>query len=176
MPPYAICSSPTCVYLFDFRDDEDSQSRLPPEFCPTCPGKVIFHCRVCFWPLLVVPRRDIPMCWNCYARLRQNENLAGQKRVVRRIIVRAALGKAKMINSAHRDPNIVLGSISQACLLIVDLYRAGGKSPVETLFDSFPYGIRKSVGDGGEPCGTRIDMDSSGKNLPKGRGSPFQVA
>ena len=175
MPPYAICSSPTCAYLFDFRDEEESQPSRPLEFCPVCPGKVIFHCSVCFWALLVIPRQDIPMCWNCYARLRQDEDLVGEKLAIRKIIVRAALQSAKIVNKAYRNPNIVLDRISQECLLIVDLYRGGGEFPVEAISHSSPYGPRKSIRVGGTPCGTGIDMHSSEENLPKGRGSPSQV-
>ena len=149
MPPYATCSSPKCSYLFDFRNGEEGQITLPPEFYPVCPGKVISYCRVCFWPLLVIPRRNMPMCWNCCARLRQDEDLAGEKRAIRRTIVCAALRNAKMINRAYRDPRMVPDSISQACLLIVDLYRAEGITSVETIVHSFSLGHRKSVGVGG---------------------------
>jgi hypothetical protein len=108
--------------LFDFRDEEGSQARLSPEFCPACHGEVITHCRVCFWPLLVIPRQDIPMCWNCYARLRQDEDLTGEKLAIRKYLFQAALQKNKMLDEASRGTGIEMTRVSQACLLVVDLY------------------------------------------------------
>ena len=167
MPPYAICSSPMCAYLFDFRDEEEGQPSRPLEFCPVCPGKVIFHCRVCFWALLVIPRTDIPMCWNCYARLRQDEDLVGEKIVIRKIIVRAALQSAKIVNKTHCNPNIVLDRVSQACLLIVDLYRSGGKSFVETIIDSSPMAVANRLVSEGSPVAPALTRSPTKRNTPK---------
>jgi hypothetical protein len=72
MPPYAICFTDDCSYLFDFREDESNRpSRLPPFRCPTCRGRVIFYCPLCRWPILEVPEKEWPHCAHCSARLRQ---------------------------------------------------------------------------------------------------------
>ena len=135
MPPYAICSSPTCAYLFDLRDDEVSSARLPPEDCPTCRGKVIFYCRVCYWLLLVIPRQDIPMCRNCYARLRQVEELVGEKLAIRKYLFQAALQKNKVLDEANRGTGIEMIRISQASSLALDLY-CEERKPVYSLAKS----------------------------------------
>src|SRR6266436_2145351 len=122
MPPYAICSWSKCAYLFDFRDEGESRPRFPPENCPTCCGKVIVYCRVCYWPLLVIPRQDIPICRNCCARLRQDEDLHGERYAIWKYIFQAALQKNKMLDEASRGTGIEMTRVSQACLLVVDLY------------------------------------------------------
>jgi len=122
---------------------------------------------VCFWALLVIPRTDIPMCWNCYARLRQDEDLVGEKLVIRKIIVRAALQSAKIVNKVSRNPNIVLDRISQESLLIVDLYRAGAKSSVETTTDSSPMAFANPLVSEGSRVAPGLTRSPTKRNAPK---------
>jgi hypothetical protein len=176
MPPYAICSWPKCAYLFDFRDEEESQARLSPEFCPACHGEVIFLCRVCFWPLLVIPRQDIPMCWNCYSRLRQDEDLVGEKRAIRRYIFLAALQKNKMLDEASRGTGIEMTQVSQACLLVLDLYCEERKPVPAVIVEAPANRHRNSVRVGWELPTTCVGMLSSERKLPNGRGFPSHAA
>jgi len=159
--------------LFDFRDEEGSQARLSPEFCPACHGEVITHCRVCFWPLLVIPRQDIPMCWNCYARLRQHEDLVGEKYEIRKYIFQAALQKNKMLDEATRGRGIEMTRVSQACLLVVDLYCKERKP--DTYMKVQPPPIRiaiPSAVEGVSPS-TKLGMYSPKRRLQKVEGSPL---
>ena len=72
MPPYAICITNDCDYLFDLNEGARGQlTQLPPHFCPSCKGRVIFYCPLCRWPILAIPDAKIPRCGNCTARLRQ---------------------------------------------------------------------------------------------------------
>jgi DNA-binding CsgD family transcriptional regulator len=77
MPPYAICFTDRCDYLFDFNENENNlPSCLPPHQCPKCKGRVIFYCRVCRWPILTVPDVQRPRCGNCTAMLRDNGKMS----------------------------------------------------------------------------------------------------
>ena len=176
MPPFAICSSPTCAYLFDFRDEEESRSILPPKNCPICHRKVIFHCCLCWWPLLVIPRQDIPMCWNCYARLRQDEDLVGEKRAIRRYIFQAALQKNKMLDEASRGTGIEMTQVSQACLLVLDLYCEERKPVPAVIVEAPANRHRNSVRVGWELPTTCVGILSSERKLPNGRGFPSHSA
>jgi DNA-binding CsgD family transcriptional regulator len=76
MPPYAICSTDQCDYVFDFRASDNIPPRFPDRRCPTCSGILVFGCRFCGSMILEVPDKDSPRCWNCTARLRDNQSLA----------------------------------------------------------------------------------------------------
>jgi hypothetical protein len=71
MPPYAICITESCAFLHDYDEDgETGPSKLPPQQCPICKGKIIYFCHLCFAPLLSPPRKELPRCEDCGARLR----------------------------------------------------------------------------------------------------------
>jgi DNA-binding CsgD family transcriptional regulator len=77
MPPYALCLTDRCGYVFDFKENKDNQvSRLPPYRCPHCKTRVVFYCFACRWPILTVPDPEQPRCGNCKARLRGSERLS----------------------------------------------------------------------------------------------------
>jgi hypothetical protein len=162
--------------LFDFRDEEESSPKLPPENCPICHGKVIFYCGVCWWALLAIPRQDIPMCGNCYARLRQDETLAGEKRAVRKYLFQAALQKNKMLDEADHGKGIELTRDSQACLLVLDLYCKERKP--DTYMKVQPPPIRVAIPSAvrGVPPSTKFGRYSSKRRLPKGRRFPSHAA
>jgi DNA-binding CsgD family transcriptional regulator len=83
MPPYAICLTDRCEYLFDFRENKPNRApRLPPYRCPTCKSRVIFYCFACRWPILTLPDLEQPRCGNCTARLRGDERLFERMRNV----------------------------------------------------------------------------------------------
>jgi DNA-binding CsgD family transcriptional regulator len=77
MPPYALCLTDRCSYVFDFKENKNNHvSRLPPYRCPTCKSRVIFYCFACRWPILTIPDPEQPRCGHCKARLRGSERLS----------------------------------------------------------------------------------------------------
>jgi hypothetical protein len=125
--------------------------------------------------LLVIPRQDIPMCWNCYARLRQDEDLVGEKLAVRRYIFYAALLIAKLIDGLESDTGIALGRISQACLLVLDLYRTAGKRVIDMMVQVPANRRGNSVCVGGKLPSTCVGILSSETKLPRGQSFPSHV-
>jgi hypothetical protein len=74
MPPYAICSSVHCHYFFDFKDDAtEGPTRLPPEFCPHCTGRVLYFCRRCSRPILCANGGSKVICVVCGADVRTGQ-------------------------------------------------------------------------------------------------------
>ncbi len=129
MPPYAICDSPKCRYIFDMKDDDDNVApQYPPFDCPTCGSKVIYCCPVCYCPILVLPQWERPSCGSCSGRLR------GGCRSPR---VSAGDGEAsvaesrspKQENNTDRSPDVVLRAPPVPCARMLDLNRP---SPTST--------------------------------------------
>jgi hypothetical protein len=166
MPPYAICSIPNCPFLFNFKDEREGQSQIPPNCCRVCQNSIIWFCPVCAWPLLTIPRQDMPMCCNCWGRLRQHETLLGKRAEIRKMILFAVLNRAKLINDAPRNPEIKLNSATQSCLLLFDLYRTDRQLPAEMVVKP-SIGCCQTIGVRGEPSGTSVYMRSASKTFPK---------
>ncbi len=78
MPPFAICSNERCSYLFDFRGELEGTTRLPPEFCPNCTGRVLYFCRRCSHPIAYFNGKKTAQCIFCRADVRTGR-LLGQE-------------------------------------------------------------------------------------------------
>jgi hypothetical protein len=130
---------------------------------------VIFYCRVCFFPLLLIPRQDIPICGNCYARLRQDEILVGEKREVWKYLFQAALQKNKILDEADHGKGIELTRDSQARLLVLDLDSKERKP--DTYVKVQPPPIRVAIPSAvqGVSRTTKLGMYPSKRRVPKGR-------
>jgi len=72
MPPFAICLSEKCAYIFDMKEEREGNTKVPPATCPECMAPVIFHCPLCFASIIERPDQREPRCGNCKARLRQD--------------------------------------------------------------------------------------------------------
>jgi hypothetical protein len=128
VPPYAICASDKCTYLFDWCEDKENlPSRIPPELCPCCGGKTIFYCSTCLWSLLEVPDEAYPTCGNCSAKLRLGRRSYLELHVNRKH-VRVRLRSLEGKNNACRSTEIVLGSPPKPCPQILDLNSANRNS------------------------------------------------
>jgi hypothetical protein len=115
MPPYAICFTDRCDYLFDFNENESNQpSRLPPQHCPTCKGRVIFYCPVCRWPILMVPDQECPRCGNCSARFRQSFDSHSERSVGSKII-QVDSRSPKEAGNARDGTDMALGRSPAPC-------------------------------------------------------------
>jgi DNA-binding CsgD family transcriptional regulator len=75
MPPYAICCTDQCDYVFDCEDSKNLPTLFPARRCPTCRGRLILYCRFCGSTILEVPGKNNPFCGNCSARLRDTGNV-----------------------------------------------------------------------------------------------------
>jgi hypothetical protein len=100
------------------------------------------------------------MCSNCWARLRQNQVLDEETATIRREIVAAVLMRSKIKNDAERDSRIVLDTVSQACLLILDLYRTDREPPADAIVEPTADGCGHAIGVNGKAPRASINMHS----------------
>jgi DNA-binding CsgD family transcriptional regulator len=75
MPPYAICCSKRCDYVFDCTGKDNASSLLPTRRCPTCRSRLIFYCRFCGSTIVKPLDMSDPCCWKCTGGLRDNASV-----------------------------------------------------------------------------------------------------
>jgi DNA-binding CsgD family transcriptional regulator len=115
MPPYAICLTDPCDYLFDFRANDDVPPRFPPHRCPTCANRVIFYCPSCRWPILTVPNLAKPCCGHCDTGLRivQDTHTQGVSLSSRELEVLRLLAVGKCYKEVESDLGISMKTVEQ---------------------------------------------------------------
>jgi len=129
LPPYAICASPKCRYIFDMKDEDDNVApQYPPFDCPTCGSRVIYSCPVCFYPILVLPQGERPGCGSCSGLLRGG--CRSPKVSTGDDKASAAESRSpKLENNTDHSPDVILRAPPVPCARILDLSRA---SPVSS--------------------------------------------
>lgn len=167
MPPYAICSKSNCALLFDFKEEREAPPRLLPSSCPACQNSIIWFCPVCAWPLLTIPRQELPMCCNCWGRLRQDGALLGKNAVIRKMILFAMLNRTKLINDPDRKADIMLDATTQSCLLVADMCRTDSQLPPDMVIKPSSSDWCQPIGVKEKPSGTSFYMRPTEKSFPK---------
>ncbi len=68
MAPYALCTNPSCLFVFDFGEtdsEEPAASLVPPANCPRCNSGLLLHCPICFASIAHVPTHIGRHCLYC---------------------------------------------------------------------------------------------------------------
>lgn len=145
MPPYAICITDHCSYLFDCKDDNDEVPPLvPPVRCPICNGKIVSYCKVCAWPIHTAPTEKCPRCENCSAKLQQDIPLMTWTVAPRKKTTNISR-PIKTASDTMAISDVVSASPPKMCHQVQDLDGAGRNSSCDPKIQSPALRYRKAV-------------------------------